>query len=145
MLEEIDKIKNDSSSIAVIYESPKRIIKTLELLAQYLTNSQICLCNDLTKKFERKYYGSINKVLEVLKENANNELGEYVLVIEKESISVEETNESICVEAKLIDIMIKNNISLKEAIKVVSESDKNISHKQIYDASLKLKEMFNKE
>ena len=141
MREDLLKIKNDSSKIAVIYESPKRIINTLEKIMEELDNPNICLCNDLTKKFEKKYYGRVNKVLEELKNNSNHELGEYVLVIEKNA-KEEIKEEVISIEALIIDEMIKNNeLTMKDAVKVVSEKyhyNKNL----VYNASLNLKKMF---
>lgn len=141
MREDLLKIKNDSSKIAVIYESPKRIISTLEKIMEELDNPKICLCNDLTKKFERKYYGIVSSVLEELKENTNLELGEYVLVIEKNN-QVLENEETISIEALIIDEMIKNkDLTMKDVIKLVSDKyhyNKNF----VYNASLNLKKMF---
>ena len=114
-LEIMDKIKNDSSNIAIIYESPKRIIKTLEKIKDNLDNPYICLLNDLTKKFERKYYGKASEVLCELQNNSNASLGEYVLLIEKKQ-EINNQNIDISIEALLIDEMIKNNCTMKDAI-----------------------------
>ena len=141
--EDLLRIKNDSSKIAVIYESPKRIVTTLEKIMEELDDPDICLCNDLTKKFERKYYGKVSKVLEELQENANHELGEYVLVIEKND-KTNKDEEVISIEALIIDEMVKNkDLTMKDVIKVVSEKyhyNKNL----VYNASLNLKKLFNK-
>lgn len=138
MKEDLLKIKNDSSKIAVIYESPKRIIDTLRKVMEELDNPCICLCNDLTKKFERKYYGKASEVLDELSSNSNYDLGEYVLVIEKNDLK-EESNEDVSIESLIIDEMIKNkDLTMKDAIKLVSEKyhyNKNI----VYNASLNLK------
>jgi len=137
--EELLRMKKDSCNIFVIYESPKRIIKTLKKIEEVLNNPYICLCNDLTKKFEKKYYGDVSNVLKQLDSNPNKELGEYVLLIENPHI--EEEKENISVEALIIDEMIKNNCTLKDAIKLVSVKyhyNKNI----VYNASLNLKKMF---
>ena len=139
MIEELEMIKRDSSNIAIIYESPKRIIKTLEKVCDVLNNPYICLCNDLTKKFERKYYGNTETVLNELKNNSNSELGEYVLLIEKEKYQEEKDEYSI--EAKIVDEMIKNNCTMKEAIKLVSDKYR-INKNLVYNASLNLKRKF---
>ena len=65
----------------VFYESPKRILVTLEVLAEVHPEAKICLCNDLTKKFERIYRGTAKDVVLELLQNANAELGEYACVI----------------------------------------------------------------
>ena len=61
----LEKIKNDSSNIAIIYESPKRIMKLLEIVKSTLNDPYIALCNDLTKKFEKKYYGKTSDVMKL--------------------------------------------------------------------------------
>lgn len=140
--ESLEKIKNDSSNIAVLYESPKRIMKLLEKVMSILDNPYICLCNDLTKKFEKKYYGRTDTVINDLINNPNSELGEYVLLIEKNKI-VETKSEEYSVEALIIDEMIKNNCTMKDAIKKVSEKYK-INKNIVYDSSLKIKEILQK-
>lgn len=137
------KIKNDSSNIAIIYESPKRIIKLLEKVVEVLDNPNVCLCNDLTKKFEKKYYGKAIDVINSLNNNPNSELGEYVLLIEKNEIVVEK-EDRITIESMIIDEMIKSNCTMKDAIKLVSEKYK-INKNEVYNASLKLKGLFDKK
>jgi len=38
--------------VFVFYESPKRINNTLEILSRLLPESEVCICRELTKKFE---------------------------------------------------------------------------------------------
>ena len=135
--DKLDIIKNDSSTIAVIYESPKRIIKTLEIIKDNLDNPYICVCNDLTKKFEKKYYGNADEVINLLKNNPNSELGEYVILIEKNKIK-KDNNDSFCIEAMIVGEMIKNNCTMKDAVKIVSEKYK-INKNKVYNSSLNLK------
>ena len=140
--EQLERIKTDSSNIAIIYESPKRIIKTLEKVQSVLDNPKISLCNDLTKKFEKKYYGKVSDVLNELNKNPNNELGEYVLLIEKNKID-NKLQENYSIEALIVDEMIKNNCTMKDAIKLVSDKYK-INKNEVYNASLNLKSIFKK-
>lgn len=144
MREQLNTIKKDSTSVFVIYESPKRILKTLTILSEELNNPEICLCNDLTKKFEKKYYGLTNEVIEELKLNVNYELGEYVIVVNKHDIKKNDSTNQLAIEALIVDEMVKNpTLTLKDVVKVVSEKyhySKNI----VYDASLNLKNFFNK-
>lgn len=137
------KIKDDSTNIAIIYESPKRIIKLLEKVNEVLDNPNVCLCNDLTKKFEKKYYGKAIDVINELNNNPNSELGEYVLLIEKNELVVEKEDE-MTIESMIIDEMIKSNCTMKDAIKLVSEKQK-INKNEVYNASLRLKSLFDKK
>lgn len=136
-IETLEKIKKDSSKLAIIYESPKRILKTLERIKEILENPYICLCNDLTKKFEKKYYGTTDIVINSLKNNSNYELGEYVIIISKNDYDISDEND-ISIEALIIDEMIKNNCSMKDAIKYVSEKY-NKSKNIVYNKSIELK------
>ena len=143
IINELEKIKSDSSNIAIIYESPKRIIKLLEKVQEVLNNPYICLCNDLTKKFEKKYYGKTSEVINELNNNPNSELGEYVLLIEKSANIVEDSN-NLSIESMIIDEMVKANCTMKDAIKMVSEKYK-INKNEVYNASLNLKSLFNQK
>jgi len=77
----IKKLK-DNPGVYIFYESPKRIIKAFEFFSEAIPECNICLCNDLTKKFEKIYRGSPAKVLEELRDNPSAEKGEYTIVVE---------------------------------------------------------------
>ena len=77
-----------------------------------------------------------------MENDEDKEKGEYTVIIETESKSIKE--EKMSIEAQLIDIIIKNNVTIKEAINILNESDNTLSKKDIYNASLKLKDILNK-
>ena len=139
IVDELNIIKNDSSEIAVIYESPMRIKNMLTKIMEVLDNPYVCVCNDLTKKFERKYYGLSSEVLLELDENANASLGEYVIVVRKNH-QEDVDDEKPSIESLIIDMMIKEKITMKDAIKRVSEKYQ-VPKNTVYDASLNLKKM----
>lgn len=137
-----NKIKNDSSVCAVFYEAPKRIKKTLEFLAEYFFDEEICLCNDLTKKFERIYRGNIREVLTCLEDNEKFDLGEYAVVLQKNSFKEESTTdtEDISLEARIFDQVIQGK-SIREAVDVLSKSGYN--RNDAYSAGLNVKKYLN--
>lgn len=137
----INNIKNSNIKTYIFYESPKRIIKTLEFLNDNLENITISVSKELTKLNEKNYYGNIKNVLETLKNDDKTSLGEYTFIIEKENEIKKEIN--ISTEALLIDEMIKQGISLKEAINSLNDNT-DISKKDIYNASLNLKDILKK-
>lgn len=139
----LENIKNDNTKIIVLYESPKRILSTMELIKEELDNPKVCVCNDLTKKFEKKYYGYSKDVIDQLNSNEKSVLGEYVIIIEKsEKDNVIDEN-IISIEGELVDTMVKNNCSMKEAIRLVSANRKKINTRdEVYSASLNIKDMF---
>ena len=134
------RIKTDYSKLGIIYESPKRIMKTLEVLLSNLGDIKVCLSNDLTKKFEKKYYGTITSVINELNNNPNYEKGEYVLIIE--SVKEDVVNSQVSVESLIVDEMINNKCSMKDAIKYVSEKY-GIPKNNVYQASLNLKRILD--
>jgi len=122
------------------YESPKRIIATLKAIEDTYPTAQICLCNDITKKFERIYRGDIYSVLEELEENSNATKGEYTCVINIEDAPPPAENQSdISIEAQLMDIVIKQNCTLKDATATLKETNPTLGKKEIYAAMLNLK------
>lgn len=133
----IKDIKFSFINTFVFYESPKRIVKTLEYIYEFLGNVKISVFKELTKIHEKNYFGDIKDVIEILKSDENVSLGEYTFIIEKEPYVLEKG--SISIEALLIDEMVKNNCSLKDAINKLNSTCDNISKKDIYNASLNLK------
>ena len=64
---------------ATFYESPHRIMKTLESLKKYIPEKEIAVCRELTKIYETIYRG---KPDEVAKKIASDEIkGEFVVVV----------------------------------------------------------------
>lgn len=66
----------------VFYESPFRLIKTLEVVSQISNEFNVSASNDLTKKFEKTFRGRIEDVIEKLKKEKKI-VGEWVVVIGK--------------------------------------------------------------
>ena len=134
----IEEIKESKVKTFIFYESPKRIIKTIEILSKELPNSKISISKELTKLHEKNFYGDINKVLKELKNDDKTTVGEYTFVLEKEEIK-EEKEQSVSIESELIDLIVKNSITLKEAVETLNKENKDLSKKEIYNASLNLK------
>ncbi len=137
---ELTNIKNDNTDIVVFYESPKRIIETLNNIKEVMDDPYLIVLNDLTKKFEKKYYGKTTKVLEELNNNSNHELGEYVIIVKKNSKETKKDLEEMSLESLLIDKVIKEKCTLKDAVKLLAiEYKDKYSKKEIYNASLNIK------
>jgi 16S rRNA (cytidine1402-2'-O)-methyltransferase len=65
----------------VFYESPVRLVKTLEELAQYFgEHRQCCVSRELTKMFEENQRGSLKEVAEYFKSKTVK--GEIVIVVQ---------------------------------------------------------------
>lgn len=79
--EVMERIRDEYARVTVFYESPRRIKDSLKVMCKVIPEARLCLCNDLTKKFERIYRGSPAEVLGELNENPDYAKGEYAVVI----------------------------------------------------------------
>ena len=136
----VKEIESSFVNTFVFYESPKRIVKTLEFLSLKLGNVKVSVFKELTKIHEKNYYGLINDVILSLKEDDKTSLGEYTFIIEKEGRILEKND--IFVEALLVNEMIKENLSLRDAINKLNNDLDDVSKKDIYNAGLNLKKLF---
>ena len=138
-----DEIRESKVRTKVLYESPKRIMKLLEDINNEFPNSLLSVCSEMTKVHEKYFYGSSENVLQQMKQSENVQKGEYVVIIQNEP-GLEKEVSNIAIEAKIVDSMIKNNCSLKDAIEEVNKKEKNLTKKEIYSAGLRLKELLKK-
>jgi 16S rRNA (cytidine1402-2'-O)-methyltransferase len=131
---------------SVFYESPNRIVRTMEWLSVNFPDARICLCNDLTKKFERIYRGNPGEVLAELNQNPDAGKGEYTCAAENPNPAetVSEAPSETGLEARLVELMASSGLSLKEAVNALYASLKGKrTKKEIYAASLRLKGLFD--
>ncbi len=72
-----------SERTVVFYESPHRIMKTLESLEIHLNkvNKNITICRELTKIFEEVVNGSVNEVKKHFTSNQDKIRGEFVVIV----------------------------------------------------------------
>lgn len=136
----IKEIESSFVNTFVFYESPKRIVKTLEFLSLKLGNVKVSVFKELTKLHEKNYYGLINDVILSLKDDEKTSLGEYTFILEKEGRILEKNEMSI--EALLVNEMIKENLSLRDATNKLNNDLDDVSKKDIYNAGLNLKRLF---
>lgn len=82
MKKELELAKQTDKTI-IFYESPHRILKTLEVCKDtFGKNTNIVLARELTKKFEEFIRGTISEVIEYL---SNRQiLGEFVVIVSNE-------------------------------------------------------------
>ena len=64
---------------SIFYESPFRIVKTIQALAEIDADAPVCVARELTKVFETYHRGSASSLLEEFK--AKPPKGEMVLLV----------------------------------------------------------------
>ena len=124
-IKELEDLKTFKHTM-IFYQSPHKVLACLTDMLEVLGDRNICLCRELTKKFEEYIRGTISEIIpicETLK-------GEMVLVVEGYK---EETKESVSLSdcVILVDKAIKNGLTTKEAIKQVA-SENNVNKKELY-------------
>lgn len=73
----LEEIKEENRTI-IFFESPKRIINTLNIILETIGNCRITICRELTKKFEEVKRGRISEIVEELK---NREIKGEITVV----------------------------------------------------------------
>src|SRR3989338_5355686 len=70
-----------SKRTVVFYESPHRILKTLESLVKFCPHKNVCIARELTKIFEQFKTGSPAEILEYFKTNPYKQRGEFTVIV----------------------------------------------------------------
>ncbi|MFC2140241.1 16S rRNA (cytidine(1402)-2'-O)-methyltransferase [Candidatus Auribacterota bacterium] len=120
----------------IFYESPNRILDTLNIISTIDFTRKIVIGRELTKIFEEIIYGEVKQIVDDINSNKIKLKGEFVLLIEGYS----ETRESKSYTSEelknyLTETITSDKISSKEAISKVSKK-LNIPKKIVYKASL---------
>ena len=66
------------TSTTILYESPFRIIETLELIEEISPNRNLCIAREISKLHEEYLYGTAKQLLPKITEK-----GEFVIIISK--------------------------------------------------------------
>lgn len=74
----LEQLKSESRTI-ILYESPHRILKTLQQLQETFGDRQVAVGREITKKFEEFYRGTLSEALNYF--SSKSIKGEFVLVL----------------------------------------------------------------
>lgn len=125
-IKELESLK-DFKHTMIFYQSPHKILSCLTDMLNVFGDRKVCLCRELTKKFEEYIRGNISEIIPI----CESLKGEMVLVVEGNK--QEEINEYTLEECvKLVDMQISLGLSTKEAIKEVALKTK-MSKKELYN------------
>ena len=102
----------------IFYESPHRIMKTLVSMQKIFGNRKICLCRELTKKFEEYIRGTLDELVTI---DENTLKGEMVIIVEgnKDETSSFVSDEDIMA---YVNSLTEVGLSTKDAIKNASST-----------------------
>lgn len=120
-LKELEELNKRSETI-LLYESPHRLKSVLKQMETVMgSERKIVLARELTKRFEEFIRGTLEEVTRWAEENELR--GEFCLILEGNDVPVkqEDTWAHLSVEQHVKEVMDIENISSKEAIKVVAK------------------------
>ncbi|MBQ1426194.1 MAG: 16S rRNA (cytidine(1402)-2'-O)-methyltransferase [Succinivibrionaceae bacterium] len=121
----------DETRTCVFYESPKRIIYTMEAVAEVLgAERRVVIGRELTKTFESFYDLPAGQMLEFLKEEPNRTRGEFVLMI----AGVKNRSEISSSVVETMKLLLKE-LPLKK-VAAVCASIYNLKKNELYDYAL---------
>lgn len=137
-LELIEDLKSRTETI-IVYESPYRILDSLQFIKNNLGNRNIAVCRELTKLHEEITRGTVEQCIDYFTDKSPR--GEFVLVIsgktleeiEKEKSSVWE---NLTIEQHIVKF-INEGLSKKEAIKKVAK-ERGLAKSEIYKYSTEI-------
>ena len=135
--QKINVLKKSKSYSLIFFESPNRILATLNDLERiYTGEKKIMLAREITKVYEDINYDSIKNQLHNLLQNEKEKLkGEFVIVIPKNE---ENNNQYLEDEVEeFLKLLLENSISYNSAIKITCKHF-NIKKNNIYKKYINL-------
>jgi 16S rRNA (cytidine1402-2'-O)-methyltransferase len=126
---ELEDLKDLRYTI-ILYESPFRVIETLELIKEVMGDRNISISREISKKHEEVYRGTVSEVLTEV-----NPKGEFVIVIEENK---EEKNYDKVDIISHIKELVRSGLTEKEAIKEVSKLHK-LAKQEVYKKYMEVK------
>ena len=135
----IEENKRNNSSF-VFFESPNRVIKTLEhIKIIYGGDKAVIIAREITKIYEEIKLLSAVDWLNYFAQNNNEKLkGEFVFIIPKDDISDADISEDELIN--FIKLLLDNEISFNNAIKIASKKynlNKNLIYKKYLNLAKK--------
>lgn len=132
-----------SGPVAVAYESPHRVVALLRTLADLFPECAVCVCCDLTKRYELAHRGPVDAVAQTLSGLANVEKGEYCVVMDFSRVQLpEEVRDVPSLEARLVDRLL-NGMPLHDAMDaLIAQGERR---NEVYRASVRLKDFLRSE
>lgn len=124
--------------VFVAYESPHRVVKLVEAVAEKFPDARVLSACDLTKKFERIDCGPATDVLAALQNNPNVDKGEYVLAVEIPPRKIEEAPSKPADAALFILESMLSGASLAAAADAALAS---FPRNEVYRAKLRVRDL----
>lgn len=136
LTEKLETLRN-SDTTTVFYESPRRILNTLEKLHAIDSNRMVACCREMTKTYETIYRMKVSELLEHFKEHEDEVRGEFVLIVGPHESDGQD--EALSEKAKAALSKMIPSLKVKEACQIVADLTGESKNK-LYDYALTLKD-----
>lgn len=138
--DKLDAIRRAGVPVFVLYESPHRIVDLVDRIAEKWPECLLCVCSDLTKRYERIYRGPAPEVLVQLRDNPGVEKGEYCLAADISMLPPPEAPAARPDAATFMLSLMLDDIDLPDAAEAALEQ--GYARNDVYRARLRIREMF---
>lgn len=136
LTEKLESIRTFTAPV-VFYESPRRILNTLNKIKEIDPKRKLALCREMTKTFETIYRMDVQELLKHFEEHPDEVRGEFVLIVGPYE-SADEQDE-ISPKAKLALEKMIPSLKVKEACQIIADLTGE-SKNRLYDYALTLKD-----
>ena len=115
----------------IFYESPYRVVDTLENMHEVYGNRQVTLVRELTKLYEEYQRGSISEILDYI--DSNPLKGECLLIVAGASENDREENlTSDVTPVEAVEALIASGMKPNQAIKTVAK-ERKMNRQELYN------------
>lgn len=121
------RLESLSPGTHVFYESPARVIRLLESLADVLPDADVAICRELTKKFARVSRGRARDLLDATE---GGERGEVVVLLHVATMPAAAVTDDALREA--VQRRVTAGLSTKEAVRQVAD-EFQVPKRRVYD------------
>ncbi|MFK8079226.1 MAG: 16S rRNA (cytidine(1402)-2'-O)-methyltransferase [Granulosicoccus sp.] len=121
----------------VLYESPHRIVDCLEdIRSVFGEERQLCIARELTKRFETVLQGTSADIVARISNDANQQRGEFVIVIAGKPVSNEVGAEAVLELDRTLGVLLEH-LPVKTAAKAAADIF-SINKRDAYERALTL-------
>lgn len=132
-LDRLQLLENEMRTI-IFYAAPHRILDVLiDMQTIFGTEREIVIARELTKMFETIHAGKLAEIVEWVKQDSNQQRGEFVVLVE----GAQQVKEQVAYQ-KLLEILIAENVPVKQAVDIVVKVTSEKKNK-VYELALQIK------
>ena len=125
----------DLPNTLIFYEAPHRILEcVIDLQTVFEGNRQIVFAREITKLFENIHRCTLAEALDWLNADANNQRGEFVLLVS----AAEKNQEGMDAETERILTLLLKDLPLKQAVQLAVQIS-GVGRNELYPRALQIK------